>query len=78
LKRLSLEQHLRLSGTRHSYTLESPLSDAYADRVRIHYEGTRAMLALYARQRGGSVEAGIVPAGSTPGSTEGSSARGGS
>lgn len=59
LGRLSLEQYLRLSGTRHAYTLESPLSDVLGDRVRIHGEGLRAMLNAYLRQRGLAVEGRI-------------------
>jgi hypothetical protein len=65
LGRLSLEQHLRLSGTRHAYTLESPLSDSYGDRVRIHGEGIRAMLNAYLRMRGLAVE-GRISAGAVP------------
>lgn len=34
--RLSLEQYARLHGTRHAYTVETPLSDAYENRVEVH------------------------------------------
>jgi hypothetical protein len=36
--RLSLEQYTRLHGTRHSYTVETPLQDSFEDRVAIHRE----------------------------------------
>ena len=36
--RLSLEQYTRLHGTRHSYTVETPLRDAFDERVAIHRE----------------------------------------
>jgi hypothetical protein len=50
--RLSLEQYVRLSGTRHAYTLESPMSDAFTDRVRVHHEAIRAMIALHRDRQG--------------------------
>jgi hypothetical protein len=36
--RLSLEQYTRLHGTRHSYTVETPLRDDFDERVAIHRE----------------------------------------
>jgi hypothetical protein len=35
-RQLSLEHYARLHGTRHSYTVESPVDDELVDRVRIH------------------------------------------
>ncbi len=35
-RQLSLEHYARLHGTRHAYTVESPVDDGIADRVRIH------------------------------------------
>jgi hypothetical protein len=35
-RQLSLEHYARLHGTRHAYTVESPVDDGLADRVRIH------------------------------------------
>lgn len=35
-RQLSLEHYARLHGTRHAYTVESPVDDEIADRVRIH------------------------------------------
>jgi hypothetical protein len=35
-RQLSLEHYARLHGTRHAYTVETPVEDALADRVRIH------------------------------------------
>jgi hypothetical protein len=35
-RQLSLEHYARLCGTRHAYTVETPVEDAMADRVRIH------------------------------------------
>jgi hypothetical protein len=36
--RLSLEQYARLRGTRHAYTVETPLSDAFEQRVAVHVQ----------------------------------------
>ncbi|MGA2479068.1 MAG: succinylglutamate desuccinylase/aspartoacylase family protein [Spirochaetia bacterium] len=36
--RLSLEQYTRLHGTRHSYTVETPLHDDFNERVAVHRE----------------------------------------
>ena len=35
-RQLSLEHYARLHGTRHAYTVETPVDDDLADRVRIH------------------------------------------
>lgn len=43
---LSLEHYARLTGTRHAYTVETPVDDAIADRVRIH----RRAVAAFARR----------------------------
>lgn len=34
--RLSLEQYARLHGTRHAYTVETPLSDDEEARIAVH------------------------------------------
>jgi murein peptide amidase A len=36
--RLSLEQYTRMHGTRHSYTIETPLRDDFDERVAVHRE----------------------------------------
>lgn len=36
--RLSLEQYARLHGTRHAYTVETPLSDDFEQRVSVHVQ----------------------------------------
>ena len=36
--RLSLEQYARLHGTRHAYTVETPLADEFEQRVTVHLQ----------------------------------------
>jgi hypothetical protein len=43
-RRLSLEHYTRLRGTRHSYTIETPLSDRFPDRVEVHRRTVRAFV----------------------------------
>jgi hypothetical protein len=45
-RQLSLEHYARLTGTRHAYTVETPVDDAIADRVLIH----RRAVAAFVRQ----------------------------
>jgi hypothetical protein len=42
--RLSLEQYTRLHGTRHSYTVETPLRDDFDQRVAVHRETVRLFM----------------------------------
>jgi hypothetical protein len=43
-RQLSLEHFARLHGTRHAYTVESPVDDELADRVRIHRRAVSAFV----------------------------------
>jgi len=43
--RLSFEHWMRLEGTRHAYTVETPMDDAFEDRVAVHLRTIRAFLA---------------------------------
>jgi len=43
-RQLSLEQYARLHGTRHAYTVETPVDDVFADRVRMHREAVEAFV----------------------------------
>ena len=43
-RQLSLEHYARLHGTRHAYTVESPVDDELADRVRIHRRAVSAFV----------------------------------
>jgi hypothetical protein len=43
-RRLSLEHYTRLHGTRHSYTVETPLGDVFPDRVEVHRRTVHAFL----------------------------------
>ncbi|MCX7031683.1 MAG: DUF2817 domain-containing protein [Spirochaetes bacterium] len=45
-RQLSLEHYARLHGTRHAYTVETPVDDELADRVRIH----RRAVAVFVRR----------------------------
>lgn len=45
-RQLSLEHYARLAGTRHAYTVETPVDDDLADRVRIH----RRAVAVFVRR----------------------------
>jgi hypothetical protein len=47
--RLSLEQYARLHGTRHAYCVETPLADAFDQRVGVH---RRTALTLISRLAG--------------------------
>jgi hypothetical protein len=41
---LSLEQYARMHGTRHAYTMESPVTDPLADRVAVHQRAARLFI----------------------------------
>jgi hypothetical protein len=43
-RQLSLEHYARLHGTRHAYTVETPVDDELADRVRIHRRAVAAFV----------------------------------
>ena len=43
-RQLSLEQYARLHGTRHAYTVETPVDDSLADRVLIHRRAVAAFV----------------------------------
>jgi hypothetical protein len=49
---LSLEQYARLHGTRHAYTVESPVTDAFEDRVAVHQAAARTFIDTLAAQAG--------------------------
>lgn len=48
--RLSFEHWMRLGGTRHAYTVETPMDDAFEDRVAVHLRTIRAFLKKAAEQ----------------------------
>ena len=48
--RLSLEQYARLRGTRHAYTIETPLSDAWDNRVEVHLRTAHEFVRQLAQQ----------------------------
>jgi hypothetical protein len=43
-RQLPLEHYARLHGTRHAYTVETPVDDEIADRVRIHRRAVAAFV----------------------------------
>lgn len=49
-RQLSLEHYARLHGTRHAYTVETPVDDELADRVRIHKLAVAAFVARVAEE----------------------------
>jgi hypothetical protein len=59
-RQLSLEHYARLHGTRHAYTVETPVDDEIADRVRIH----QLAVAAFVRH----VAAGTAPGADAAGS----------
>jgi hypothetical protein len=48
--RLSLEQYARLHGTRHAYTVETPLRDDFEQRVTVHVQTVLAFIDAIASQ----------------------------
>jgi len=51
---LSLEHYARLHGTRHAYTVESPVDEELADRVRIHRRAVSAFVRRITAEAGAS------------------------
>jgi hypothetical protein len=48
--RLSLEQYARLHGTPHAYTVETPLSDTFENRVEVHLRTAHEFVRRLARE----------------------------
>jgi hypothetical protein len=59
-RQLSLEHYARLHGTRHAYTVESPVDDDLADRIRIHQLAVAAFVHHVAEE--------VEPGAGAPGS----------
>jgi hypothetical protein len=53
-RQLSLEQYARLHGTRHAYTVETPVDDELVDRVRMHRRVVTAFVRRVAAATGAS------------------------
>jgi hypothetical protein len=50
---LSLDHYARLRGTEHSYTVETPVRDAFDDRVAVHQRTVRTFISRLAESRTG-------------------------